>query len=416
MRCQSPLPSRTPARPRAGSECSRRGANVTQLSASAHRVAFVQDINSQCERLVVWQPARRKATRLPRTGACSDPSSTGQGVSDLLLAGKRLVWIEFGGGNFRELVVHSTRLDAKKPRAARHTDFLAHRVDSQWGHDGTYIDGLRGHPSSRNKQELVVWNTWDGCFYDPGLIGNECEPPAELLPSEAALVSWNRTLWRLAGNGGEAVATGAAAMSIVAAGDERIAVKSGPVPRTGPGGVAPVAEPAGTLTMVGPDGDVSSSFTLPAGTYYGTELTNNAFTLATLRDGRARALQHHERGTRCVLPDQAAEERGQAALRAYRCSQGDSPSTSAASASMSYGYRMVRASRSGRREPTARLMRASCRMGCSSRTTLVRQSRARRTDASSTCLALCWTNASPQQASISGTPSPRSSVDRATVS
>ena len=258
--------------------------NVTQLSASAHRVAFVQDINSQCERLVVWQPARRKATRLPRTGACSDPSSTGQGVSDLLLAGKRLVWIEFGGGNFRELVVHSTRLDAKKPRAARHTDFLAHRVDSQWGHDGTYIDGLRGHPSSRNKQELVVWNTWDGCFYDPGLIGNECEPPAELLPSEAALVSWNRTLWRLAGNGGEAVATGAAAMSIVAAGDERIAVKSGPVPRTGPGGVAPVAEPAGTLTMVGPDGDVSSSFTLPAGTYYGTELTNNAFTLATLRD------------------------------------------------------------------------------------------------------------------------------------
>ena len=34
--------------------------NVTQLSASAHRVAFVQDINSQCERLVVWQPARRR--------------------------------------------------------------------------------------------------------------------------------------------------------------------------------------------------------------------------------------------------------------------------------------------------------------------------------------------------------------------
>ena len=145
--------------------------NVSQISASAHRVALVQSVSSQCDRLVVWRPAKSKATRLPRTGACSDPTSTGQGVSDLLLVGKRVVWIEFGGGNFRELVVQSARFDAKKPKPAFHTDFLPHRVDSKWGNDGTYIDGLRGHPGSRNKQELVVWNTWDGCFFEPGLEG-----------------------------------------------------------------------------------------------------------------------------------------------------------------------------------------------------------------------------------------------------
>ncbi len=263
--------------------------NVTQISASAHRVALVQHLGfgSQCDRLVVCQPAKRKATRLPRTDACGSPVSTGQGVSDLVLLGnRRVAWVEYGGGNFREMVVKSLRLDRNDAKIKSHTDYLTHRVDSQWGYDGTYIDGLRGHPGSRNKKELLVWNTWDGCFFSPGEIGAECTPPAELIPAEADVVNWNQTIWKRAGARTASIVEGDAALSIVAAGDARIAVRSVPVQPGGPNVRPPTAVDESTLTMVATDGSVLSSFTLPAGTYYGAELTNTGFSLVVLRDDK----------------------------------------------------------------------------------------------------------------------------------
>ena len=98
------------------------------------------------------------------------------------------------------------------------------------------------------------------------------------------MVNWSQKLLRLAGKTGTEIASGETAMSVVAAGDERIAVKSGPLQPGGPSPAPPTAVPESTLTLLDPDGAVLSSFALPAGTYRGAELTNTGFSLVVLRD------------------------------------------------------------------------------------------------------------------------------------
>src|SRR5207244_334998 len=90
---------------------------VKELAADGGRVAFVLQTSApRCtsSRVAVWQPSTGSLAPIG-VSPCSESLSTGAGIFSVTLAGTRIAYVQFGGGNIRELQLKSTTVPERRP-------------------------------------------------------------------------------------------------------------------------------------------------------------------------------------------------------------------------------------------------------------------------------------------------------------
>lgn len=94
-------------------------APVTALAFEGSRVAYASGRSARdCNRIHVWNLATRAVLRLPRPTSCVE-TSTGSGVATLAVAGTRVLWAHYIGGNFRDWTLWTATTTKPKPRRLR---------------------------------------------------------------------------------------------------------------------------------------------------------------------------------------------------------------------------------------------------------------------------------------------------------
>lgn len=90
-------------------------APVMALAFDAGRVAYASGPSaSDCNRVQVWNLATRGVTLFPRPTSCVE-TSTGNGISGLAIAGNRVLWAHFIGGNLRDWTLWTATTTKTKP-------------------------------------------------------------------------------------------------------------------------------------------------------------------------------------------------------------------------------------------------------------------------------------------------------------
>lgn len=103
---------------------------VQDLALTGRSVAFVADAppaRLQCARIGLWSPTRNQRWSFDSRELCQDLASTGQGVWDVAVATRRLLWLTYTGGNFREWFLWTATTSRKAPRQLR---FVSRDVDA----------------------------------------------------------------------------------------------------------------------------------------------------------------------------------------------------------------------------------------------------------------------------------------------
>jgi hypothetical protein len=94
-------------------------APVSALAFDAGRVAYASGRSAgDCNRVQVWNLSTRGVTTFPRPTSCVQ-TSTGSGVSGLAIAGTRVLWAHYIGGNFREWTLWTATTTKTKPLRLR---------------------------------------------------------------------------------------------------------------------------------------------------------------------------------------------------------------------------------------------------------------------------------------------------------
>jgi hypothetical protein len=107
------------------------GLPVRDLALTGHSVAFVTDANPdelRCARIGLWNTRTSRRYVFDAKEQCLELTSTGQGVWDVAVATKRLLWITYGGGNIREWTLWTATTTRTRPRQLR---FVARDVDAR---------------------------------------------------------------------------------------------------------------------------------------------------------------------------------------------------------------------------------------------------------------------------------------------
>ena len=100
---------------------------VTALAFDGTRLAFASGRSrGDCDRVRVWNLRTGRVASLGRTTACVE-TSTGTGIAALSIAGPRVLWLHYTGGNIREWSLFTASEGAPRPRRLR---FVARNVDS----------------------------------------------------------------------------------------------------------------------------------------------------------------------------------------------------------------------------------------------------------------------------------------------
>lgn len=81
---------------------------------------------ADCDRVRIWSRATRRTVALGRSTSC-EQTSTGSGIAALSIAGNRVLWLHFAGGNIREWSLFTATTTARRPRRLR---FVARDVDA----------------------------------------------------------------------------------------------------------------------------------------------------------------------------------------------------------------------------------------------------------------------------------------------
>ena len=81
---------------------------------------------ADCDRVRVWDRSTGRTMRLGRTTHCEE-TSTGSGIAALSIAGNRVLWLHFTGGNIREWSLFTATTTAPRPRRLR---FVSRDVDA----------------------------------------------------------------------------------------------------------------------------------------------------------------------------------------------------------------------------------------------------------------------------------------------
>ena len=105
----------------AGSLTTRRP--IAQLAFDEGRVAFA--VQGRCGGLTVWSPARRSRRPIGRSHFCA-ATSTGSAIHGLTIGGRRVLWVEYTGGNIREWTL---RTATTTRRWTRRLAFVAEDAD-----------------------------------------------------------------------------------------------------------------------------------------------------------------------------------------------------------------------------------------------------------------------------------------------
>jgi hypothetical protein len=97
-----------------------RAAPITDLALTHASTAFVVGATSRdCDHVEMWNPDRKGTWRFGRPRRCGDATSTGSGIWDLAAASKRVLWIQYTGGNIREWSLLTATTTRKTPRLLR---------------------------------------------------------------------------------------------------------------------------------------------------------------------------------------------------------------------------------------------------------------------------------------------------------
>jgi hypothetical protein len=101
---------------------------VEALARSGYSVAFgaAPTRVEECHQVALWSLVTRGVTRFGKRAPCEE-TSTGSGLAGLAVAGNRLLWLEFAGGNLRDWLLYTATTTARRPRMLR---FVERDVDA----------------------------------------------------------------------------------------------------------------------------------------------------------------------------------------------------------------------------------------------------------------------------------------------
>jgi len=159
--------------------------------------------------LYAWNPLRRSVVSLARRRErrCYG-SSTGEGIWEAAIAGHRVAWVAFAGGNYRQswLLTASTR----RPLATfQLTDMKDRNTDSGVG---DWVGNVHGDGS------LLVFNTWSLC--EKSEDTDSCPPG-----SPPGFHIYNENLWRIVGRHKRLILASPDEMTVLAVAAGRILVR-----------------------------------------------------------------------------------------------------------------------------------------------------------------------------------------------
>ena len=101
---------------------------VTALAFDGTRIAYASGRSrGDCDRVRLWNLRTGTVTRLGRTTACIE-TSTGTGIAAVSVAGSRVLWLHYTGGNTREWSLFTATAGSPRPRRLR---FVARGVDAR---------------------------------------------------------------------------------------------------------------------------------------------------------------------------------------------------------------------------------------------------------------------------------------------
>jgi hypothetical protein len=158
---------------------------VTTLAADGPIAAVSTDCGKRFLEEVAWNPLRRSVVSMgpPSARGCG-ASSTGEGIWEQGMAGQRLAWVPYAGGNYRETYLFTATVG--RPRSM--TTLVRQTIHNTDDGTGDWVGNVHGDGS------LLVFNTWSLCFMEPEIPGS-C--PAGVPPHTYHIS--NEKLWRVVG-------------------------------------------------------------------------------------------------------------------------------------------------------------------------------------------------------------------------
>jgi hypothetical protein len=227
---------------------------VKELAADGGRVAvLVQTSRPNCtqSRVAVWQPSTRSLAPIG-VSPCSESVSTGAGIYSVALAGRRVAYVLYAGGNTRELQLETATLPQRKPVTVASAAF---GLDEG---SGTYIGRVAGDGS------LLAFDWWTAC---PMCAGSSRPVPD------------SSTILRLGSTGSACPDAGLGTLRRCTT----ILSQPGTVRlHSVAGGSVAVADPNGTLRVLSPSGIVRTTIPPKAGDLRALRLDSDGRTLVTL--------------------------------------------------------------------------------------------------------------------------------------
>ena len=160
---------------------------VATLAADGSIAAVSTDCGKRFLEEVAWNPVRRSVVSMasPRGIACFG-ASTGEGISEQGVAGRRLAWVRFGGGNYTEMWLVTATVG--RPRST--TSLTKQKVHNTDDGTGEWVGNVHGDGS------LLVFNTWSLCYWEPEYMP---APPCPKGVPPKTFHIFNEKLWRIVG-------------------------------------------------------------------------------------------------------------------------------------------------------------------------------------------------------------------------
>src|SRR5438105_3990417 len=202
---------------------------VKELAADGGRVAVVLQTSApRCtsSRVAVWQPSTGSLAPIG-VSPCFESLSTGAAIFSVALAGTRVAYVQFGGGNTRELQLRSTTVAQRAPVTVASASFTLDETS------GTYIGRLAGDGP------LLAFDWWNVC--------PACAGAARPQPDRSAV-------FRIASSGDACPSAGLGSLRRCA------------LVRAGFGTLRLLSVAGGSLALLQPDGSVAVATTTGATT------------------------------------------------------------------------------------------------------------------------------------------------------
>jgi hypothetical protein len=136
--------------------------------------------------LLAWNPVRRSVISIaPQRQRKCYGASTGEGIWEQAIAGRRLAWVPYGGGNYREAWLVTATIE--KPLSTRQLTGV--KVRNTGSDLGDWVGNVHGDGY------LLVFNTWSTCEWEPDFMDYPCP---EGVPPHTFHI-FNEKLWRIVG-------------------------------------------------------------------------------------------------------------------------------------------------------------------------------------------------------------------------